>query len=98
MDSRLQGSRESKPDSLMMQPKRGAKGDKVAKCDALKKSPKIKSHPHDLVDAIHINYLPGYRRGAVAGQKQARSAKFLREHIASERGMSFIMLEHFCES
>ena len=55
-------------------------------------------HPHDLVAAIDVDHLPGDRRGAVAGEESAGRAEFLRQHVALERRVRFVMLQHVGET
>src|SRR6266516_3918355 len=54
-------------------------------------------HTHDLIAAVHIDHLPRDRRRAVAGEKNPRRAQFVRQHVALERRVGFVMLEHVGE-
>src|SRR2546426_12719923 len=55
-------------------------------------------HPHYLIATVHINHLPGDGGGAVARQEGSGRAKFVGQHIAFERRMSFVLFEHLSES
>src|SRR5213076_719705 len=56
------------------------------------------SHSHNLISAVHVDHLSGDGGGAVAGKEDAGRAKFIGEHVAFERRVSFVVLDHFRET
>src|SRR5437016_3688842 len=58
----------------------------------------LSSHPHDLISAIDIQNLAGDRGCAVAGQEHSGRPQFVRQHIAFERRVRFIMFKHLSEA
>src|SRR3982750_265862 len=60
--------------------------------------PSSRSHSHDLVAAVDVEDLAGDGGRAVAGQKRSRRAKFFRQHVALQRRMRFVVLQHFGET
>src|SRR5216683_930298 len=56
------------------------------------------SHPHNLITAIHVNHLSGDCRSAVTSEKGSRRAKFARQNVSLQRGVSLVMSQYFGET